>query len=345
MSEKKSVKYILFTHNDLDGAGCRVMYELAYHGIDPATWKVINCANGTVDDEVQKILDANILDDKATITFADICCGREMLQTLLDLYDRRIFIFDHHRTNFWAQTEYAGAVILPENALGVQQAGTNLIYQAFCNMAMNPREDKPRLRIFEPDFPTSNLLAEFSDTVRSYDTYEWKDTGNIKAKQLQTLFLLLGMERFCARYVKMLSAEVDISPSLITDTDMEFVSAKLDAEQTRIDAFTPNDCYIFELRGHKTAFTLSTVGMNVSELGYQFLRKYPEFDIFVSFTTANGGEFSFRTAKEDLNLGEEIAKPIGGGGHPKAAGAKICEELRDLIAEYLMAEMEGKSLI
>ena len=77
----------------------------------------------------------------------------------------------------------------------------------------------------------------------------------------------------------------------------------------------------------------------MSELAHQFLTKHPEFDIFVSFSLWKGGEFSFRTIKDDLDLGKDVASPIGGGGHPKASGAQINDEFRDelmnMIINYL----------
>lgn len=45
--------------------------------------------------------------------------------------------------------------------------------------------------------------------------------------------------------------------------------------------------------------------------------------------------YEFRTIRNDLNLGKEIAPNFGGGGHPKAAGASISKEQINKIADVL----------
>lgn len=334
------LRSILFTHDDLDGAGCRVLFELSNHGVDPSTWKVVNCSNANVDDQVTKVLESGELHDHVRVIFADICCSREVLLKILEK-KCSLHIWDHHRTNFWAQTEYPSAQIIPENDLGVMQSGTSIMYQNLCDMAV-ARPTAVNSEIFTSDYRHSVLIEKFVDTVRSYDTFEWKETGNMEAKRLQVLFQLLGMEKFVERYLDRFTSGVGCT-ELIDPRDLEFVLAKIEAEQDRIDAFGLEHIIDCTVRGHRTAFALGVIGMNISDLAYQFLKKFPQYDIFASFSFGNGGEFSFRTVREDLNLGEEIAVPMHGGGHPKAAGAPICDELRDVIVDYLISEMNGEA--
>lgn len=329
------IRQVLFTHDDLDGAGCRVLFELANRSTND--WKVYNCSNSNLDETVTRSLESGELSKNCVIMFGDICPGREVLQKVKDFTDR-LHIYDHHRTNFWVTHEWPEARIIPENELGTMQSGTSIMYQAFCEMATIV-SDAPS--VFKSGYHNASLLWKFVDTVRAYDTFEFKQTGNMEAKRLQVLFQLLGMENFCKRYITLINGE--ISNTLINDHDMEFVSAKINAEQERIDTFGLADIIDCNVRGHRTAFVLGTFGMNFSELAYQFLNKFKQYDIFAGFSFADGGVFSFRTIKEDLDLGSEIAAPIGGGGHPPAAGAPICDELRDIFVDYLISEMNGEA--
>jgi nanoRNase/pAp phosphatase (c-di-AMP/oligoRNAs hydrolase) len=92
------------------------------------------------------------------------------------------------------------------------------------------------------------------------------------------------------------------------------------------------------IKGLKAAVRFSNGGMNISELSYQFLSKHPDIDIFVGINIGGEG-LSFRCIKEDIDTGLLLAKPNGGGGHPRASGcpipANIKREVLDMILEYL----------
>lgn len=316
------LKTILFTHDDLDGAGCRIVYELAHHHLEKGVdYDVVNCPNNGADERVMKFIDNGLIDKNTEICFGDIVASRDTLEYLVNNFSMPK-IWDHHRTNFFATWVVPDAVIVPENELGKMESGTSLMYQYYSAID-NGIEVK-----------NQNLLSEFVDTVRSYDTYEWKNTDNITARKLQILYTLLGMEIFCEYYIKRIMN--DDSSDLIKNEDSKFIDAKLDNEQRIIDSVTPDDVYHITVRGYKTAFTLGGFGINVSELAHQFLNKYKEFDIFASFSLWRGGEFSFRTIRDDLDLGKDISTPIGGGGHPKASGAPLGDELRNEILNMLI---------
>ena len=51
---------------------------------------------------------------------------------------------------------------------------------------------------------------------------------------------------------------------------------------------------------------------------------HPEID-FIAMIDMDG-TVSYRTIREDLNLGQTIAKQFG-GGHPKAAGSQFPKEI------------------
>lgn len=336
------MKHILFTHDDLDGAGCTIIYTLAHRklkeGIDYA---IFNCSNGTVDDAVRVALEEEIITADSIVTFADISASRDVLTNLKDNIKCEVFVFDHHRTNFFVEHILSDdhRRIIPENEFGRQESGTSILYKFYCELefAKNP--------IYEGFTSSGNtdLFPIFVDTVRSYDTYEWKDTGNIEAKRLQTLFILLGMKRFCKIYTHILSkpAPKGGETFLISPIHSLFIDAKLENEQNIIDNFTADDVMITNVRGYLTAVLLKSTGANFSELGYQFLRKYPDIDVIAALSMFNGGEFGFRAAKEGIDTGKEIALPLGGGGHPFASGARLPEELKADLANIFIHFLNG----
>jgi oligoribonuclease NrnB/cAMP/cGMP phosphodiesterase (DHH superfamily) len=97
-----------------------------------------------------------------------------------------------------------------------------------------------------------------------------------------------------------------------------------------------------EIKGYKTAVRFSGGGMNISELAFQFLTKNPEIDVFVGINIG-GGELGFRCIRDDLDTGGIFAKPMGGGGHPKASGCPLPETLIEEIRNKVMELVQNAS--
>jgi oligoribonuclease NrnB/cAMP/cGMP phosphodiesterase (DHH superfamily) len=62
-----------------------------------------------------------------------------------------------------------------------------------------------------------------------------------------------------------------------------------------------------------------------SELGNMLCKKYPMLS-YIAMIDISRGTVSYRSIREDINLGTEIAHAYGGGGHPKAAGSTFNKE-------------------
>lgn len=311
------LKAVLFTHDDMDGAGCRIIFSLAYDCIDHDTWKVFNCTNSGIDDDVRSFMenDAN-RDEDTLVYFGDICCSCALMEALKKSF-KHIFVWDHHATNFPITNILPEAVIMPKNNLGQMESGTSLMYKYFAeNSVTNPKD--PRSYWFSHG--QQIVLQELVDLIRSYDTYEWKDTNNTNAKKLQTLFWLLSMDRFCNRYIDIIRGSYPGNiGNVFNRADLDFIEAKLENEQKSIDRFmstclNPNNpqdpVYSVYVRGYSCAFTVSTLGANVSELGYQFLHDHPEFDLFIQYSLQTN-TFQIRaTTESGLNTGNLLRNPL-----------------------------------
>lgn len=329
------LKTILFTHDDLDGAGCRIVFNLAFSHLNDHEYKILNCSNNNIDDQVIEFLSSNDFNEDTAICFGDICPSREVLESVSKTV-KNVYIWDHHRTNFFAEWIVPSAQIIPENDFGQMECGTSIMFKYFNSIAYSTNSPCGRLFLNNGN---QSLLSSLVETIRSYDTYEWKETGNIDAKRLQTLFRLLGMERFCHRYIARIL--FDKNDNLIINGDMEFVDAKMEAEQRAIDNLTLDDIYDINIKGYRTAFALNTIYADISEAAHQFLTRYPEFDMFAGFSLSRGGMFSFRSLRDDIDLGKDIALPLGGGGHPKAAGARLPREISEQIADMIIEFMNS----
>ena len=84
------------------------------------------------------------------------------------------------------------------------------------------------------------------------------------------------------------------------------------------------------------SFAVTVAERYTSQIGHKMLEVYP-IDIAV-IINARKGTVSFRSKETDVSA---LAKALGGGGHPKAAGFTLSEDLKyvlhdeifDLLAE------------
>lgn len=241
-----------------------------------------------------------------------------------------IYIFDHHSTNMWAmEIEGIKGIMIATTPMGVKECGTSLFYK----YAMENNEGHEYFN----EKMNEDLLPEFVETVRQYDTYDWKMTNNMQARYLQIIFGMLGIDIFYDRYIKKLTNPDD--KVLIEKSDMDFVLGRIRMEQRNIEKCTPDKVMDVNINGRNIALMIGSQGANFSELSNQFLKKYPQYDGTVDFyLSGNGANFQIR-GKGDIDLAYEIARPIGGGGHPAACGAPLSDEyhkkLKNLVLEAL----------
>lgn len=328
---------ILFDHDDLDAAGCKIIFSIAHsHKSEGDDYKIIHCSNNNVDEIVRKNLEADDIDENTEIFFSDICASREVMEHIVSKF-KTVKVWDHHRTNFFITHIIPDAVIVPENSMGILESGTSLIYQHYAKLST----DDPKLPYAKYFNDSNSILPKLVDTIRSYDTFEFKETNNLDAKKLQLLFYMLGMKRFCNRYIDIIMSD-EHHDELFTDNDKDFIDARLENEQRIIDSINKTHVYDVSIRGYNAAFIMSTGGASISELGYQFLNKYPEYDVLIGYSFyLDGGAYSFRCIRDDIDAGKTIGGPIGGGGHPKAAGAPIPKEIKDQIASILLSNIDS----
>ena len=73
----------------------------------------------------------------------------------------------------------------------------------------------------------------------------------------------------------------------------------------------------------------------ISELGNRLSEMHPELD-YIAMIDIGGGTVSYRTVKDDIDLGGEIAHSFGGGGHRKAAGSTFdVDKIRGVVVNEL----------
>ncbi len=270
------------------------------------------CNYDDIDLKVEEYFD-NGSEHECHIT--DIRINKELAQKINDS-EKKYQLLDHHPTAL-ELNEYEWCKVQIENEdTHIQTSGTELYYKW----------------LVENNYLENNdVLNRFVELVTNYDTWRWSTLGEdgLICKQVNTLLYLYGRDKFIDWCVSEINDGV--FPKLY-DIE-EFI---LEMEQKAIDDYVAakdKQLFIGDLCGRTCGFVFAE--KYVSELGNRLCTMHPEFD-FVAMINMDG-TISYRAVKDDIDLGKDVAKVFGGGGHPKAAGSQISKEMQMEIIKKIFA--------
>ena len=157
-------------------------------------------------------------------------------------------------------------------------------------------------------------IYSFSEQVRRWDTWDWKDVygGAPYPKQLNNLLYLIGRQDFVSRW----SSNLDLNFS-------EGESLVLSIEEANIEKYIEKvgkTIIVKEIAGYTAGVVFAE--SYSSELGNVLAESNPDLD-FIAIVNALSGTVSYRGVKDYVDLGKDVAPLYGGGGHPRAAGSQI----------------------
>ena len=322
------MKVKCFVHTDLDGIVCAI---LAYLAFGRKNVDVEHCDYKNIDGIVREfyLSDANKRYDAIYIT--DISIDEENAAWIEELVHsgERWHLFDHHVTALRLNKYDWCEVSVMNDTLGIKTSGTELFYTY--------------LRRHEQfDSLSANVICnidEFVDIVRDYDTLRWKERGKegIVCKHVNDLFYVYGREKFIDWALGQiltlkLYRGISVFP-IYSEKDM----ALLDQKQKDIDIYAEekNKQLIGKVDEFGHVYGIVFAERYFSELGNRLCEMNPEI-AYVAMVDICEGKVHYRTIREDVNLGGEIAHAYGGGCHKKAAGSKfdrkaIMAELSDYV--------------
>ncbi|WP_394583960.1 DHH family phosphoesterase [Cytobacillus firmus] len=299
--------YRLYTHNDLDGVGCGIVARIAF-GKDVEVR--YNSVMG-LDYQIEKLLEneKNIKDVFLMIT--DLSVNDENLIRLDDLAKGggNVRLIDHHKTALHFN-DYSWGRVKVQYEDGRLTAATSLLYEYLQEHEM-----------IQP----SQALDEFVELVRQYDTWEWDQNENIKAKNLNDLFFMISIEEFEEKMTERIMS----SDTFEFD---EFEQKLLDMEEEKIERY---------VRRKKREMIQTFIGEYCtgivhaesyhSELGNELGKEYPHID-YIAILNLGGKKISFRTIHDHVDV-SAVAGKFGGGGHAKASGCSMGKDAYKLFVQ------------
>lgn len=289
----------LFTHNDLDGVGCAVLAKFAFgNNVD-----IEYCSYDDVDKKVEEYFDNGAECNYCHIT--DISINEELAYKINNS-DKAFQLLDHHATAL-GLNKFSWCNVKVENEDGIKTSGTEMYYHHLMHNGFLNEAD---------------VLNRFSELVRNYDTWRWATLGDdgIICKQVNDLLYIYGRDRFIDWCVAELC--FDTFPKLEYSDKLV-----LEIEQNNIDNYVKKkneQMFILKLCDRVCGVVFAE--KYFSELGNRLCQMHPEID-FVAMIDING-TVSYRTIKDDVNLGKDIVAMFGGGGHAKAAGSRFSKDIQ-----------------
>lgn len=289
------MKNLIITHSaDVDGISPIILYSLTKKRFDYKLSEIY---------ELDHILDF-VLENGypyEQIYIVDLTVSKESYEKLeKSIYHGKIKVFDHHQTHEYAKNkDYV--------FLDTRECGTTLFYQYLCK---------------EYGIQTK-VLDEYTSHVKDLDLWHWEEKENMVAKQLGDLFTLYGKERYIKEMKKKLRKQETFAFSL-------FEKKILLLEQDRIEKYIDRkDKEMFVLTWEEKNFGAVFSERYRSELGNVLSLRHPELDFIVMINFSGG--ISFRTNKDvDVSV---LASKIGGGGHVKASGAPLSNEIKEMVLQ------------
>lgn len=297
----------LYTHTDLDGEGCAILARMAF-----GTGVVIeHCEYDDINAKVSKLID-EYHSEIEDVHITDISVSNEVAAKI-DEFECDCLLLDHHATALDLNMYDWCKVIVTDEVTGIKTCGTELYY---------------RWLVGKGYLEDSSALRDFVKIIRDYDTWRWvEEVDGIISKNVNDLYYMYDKEHFEKWCITSIN---DGTFPRFTENDE--ILLRMNQKQIE-DYIEHKNKRLITKRINGRLCGIVFAEKYFSELGNRLCAMHPELDYIVMIDT--DGYVSYRSIKDDINLGKDVAALYGGGGHPKAAGSQfdmsVIEKFIDLI--------------
>ncbi|KKK37795.1 oligoribonuclease [Mesobacillus campisalis] len=292
----------VFTHNDLDGVGCGILARLAYPEESDVRYNSISSLNFQLSRFLER-LDENAA-EMSGLYITDLTVNEENALKIDALVEAEVSVklIDHHKSALHLN-DFSWAKVTVEYGDGRLASATSLFYDEL---------------IHSGKLGSGGPISEFVELVRQYDTWEWDENNNVKAKQLNDLFYLLSIDEFEQRMVQRLAESEQFEFD-------DFEAQLLKMEDEKIERYIRRKSreLVQIMIGGKCAGIVHAESYH-SELGNELGKEHTHLD-YIAIISMGGKKVSLRTIHDDVDV-SAVAGQFGGGGHAKAAGCPLTEE-------------------
>ena len=312
------MKIKLFTHTDFDGISCGILGILVFgkENID-----IEYCDYGNINEQVENFYIGSGKNKYDMIFITDISVNSDVA-TIIDYYKDekyypKIVLLDHHPTALelneydWAKVK----IMLNDKE---KTSGTRMFYDWLLNNNI--------LKIAISDDILKNV-KDFVEIVRKYDVWQWKAENDLVPKQWNDLFYIMGRNEFIESIIYRLKMYDTFG---FCDFDLKLLQYK----QRDIDSYIESkNKQIIEkdILGYTAGVVFGE--QYCSELGNRLCELHPELNFIVIIDISKA--ISYRSIGDKIDLGNDVAKVYGGGGHFNVAENPISDDIRNKVINLL----------
>lgn len=286
----KVPKTVLFTHNDLDGAGCAILAKKLYK----EELKVVFCDRDTID---PFLLEA--IKREKNILITDISPRKETClqidKAIKERDDLQVELIDHHITRSWVN-EYEWGTF--DNSA----CGTLLLFNKHFS------KERKALNSVTP-------LQRFALSVDSWDRWVEDSIFRSRGEKIKLLCYFLGLDNFIGKYkediLKSDFGKLNKILNLLVEQRDRYVQEVVNNQLNTVD---------IHMDGYANMFKIIFATDFFSEIGNAILNHEDGRELkYVCLVNPITNSVHMRSRKggTDISL---IAKECRGGGHAEAAG-------------------------
>lgn len=199
------MKVLLFTHEqDIDGLGCASLAETA-----KIEYKLVLSKTFELDEKISMVLDKEDISSYDKIIVTDLCPKEETLKMIAqnETLSKKFKVLDHHKTA--EEFNCFDFVTVVSEEASIKESGTSLFYKYLKDNNL---------------ITGSDVLDEFVELTRQYDTWDWYKNKNYLARKLHIIFETQGI----AFYLSMINRIITSSNKVALNKEEEKIVAEFD---------------------------------------------------------------------------------------------------------------------
>lgn len=300
------MKDLLISHiSDIDGVSPVILLKLTKVEFD-----YILKEPHEIDEFVEELLKED-LNSYQNIYITDLALSENFYKKIKESgYAYKFKIFDHHKTHLFAKN-YENVVI------DIEECGTTLFYN-----------------YLSKKYKFKKIVEDYIKHVKNLDLWLWVEKFDFMAKELGNIFDLYGRNTYIEEMYQKLKRGKKFKWN-------KFENKILKIEKDTVDRYLKKkdkELYKIEYDGYLIGAVFSE--RYRSELGNYLSSIHPELDLVVMINMSGG--LSLRTEKNiDISI---LAQKLNGGGHKKACGAPIEEEVKESILRNIFKDCKIKEI-
>lgn len=291
ISQSELGKVVLFTHIDLDGIGCEILFKSCIPHIQ------VYRVNYDFDEDIEYL---KIMKNANIIFISDISISPDTYHTLI-LLGKIVIMLDHHKSAEDKYNEfYSGRTdksIPTKYLIDTTKSGTLLTYEFLLQNLFFSNHT---------GFQIENLKI-LSDLINDYDLWKFEYS---QSKDMQFLWNSIGSDKFLDKFINGDRNPIDN----LSDEDRELIQNNRNRLSESIKSCKDTykihkdiDGYTFAIVNPKGLISLAVA---------EFIKDMDNVDYAVAINSY-GPSLSIRSRKIPIN---HIAESLNGGGHKLASG-------------------------